>query len=328
MLRRASVMVGVAVAALGACGPYPQVGQKLDAGLTVTNSEAWISAAGTRVRILLLGKDELGAPASFSYSDLDASTGAGGAGGAGHPNLTWQGTWSESGGFLSLVVRTEYTLPDERPVSLKDRHGASRRDGLAENVRLDAARGPSRLTLAGDPALAGTYVPVSEALAHLGTATPADAACAFYVANLGVMTTQVRVFYFGSANMVQYTSAEKFIGTLSGDVGVYMAGIGGDVTITFEQDSDIPGITLDGKQVTNSDLGGNGRTRNVVRFTFQADPTQPAGPRITGAIEYDLVITGGTATGGIYTVSIDGGATAVTDPVSAPNPPVATCLGL
>ena len=321
-------ILGLALAWLAGCGPYAQVGQRLDAGLTVANSEGWIAASGTQVRILILGKDDAGAPASFSYSELDASSGAGGAGGPAHPNRTLQGTWSESGGGIGLVTHTEFRLPDERAFKLTDRLGARRDDGLNRSVRLDATRAGNRLTLAGDPAFAATYLPVSEALQHLASATAADAACGFYVANLGVMTAQVRILYFGSALMVQYTSAQDFIGTLSGDVGVYMNGLGGDVSITFNHLSDIPGITLDVAQVTTSDLGGNGFTRNRLSFTLQPDPLDAAGPRITGSIDYNLVITSGTATGGTYTITLGGGATAVTDPVSAPQPPVASCLGL
>jgi hypothetical protein len=322
------LLAAVALALASCLGPYAEVGQKLDVGLRVTGGEAWISASEPDVRILVLGKDEAGVPAAFAFSSLHVPVASG------LSARTYEGLWQEHGDTPSrttmfLTKQIDYTLADERSVSLTSRRGAFRRDGLDDLIRLDVTRTAGRLTLAGDELVAGTYVPMAEALGHLGKSTASDAACAYHVANLAVMTTQVRIIGFGGPGMLQYRSPETFDGTLAGSVRVAMSGglTSPDVDIAFAALSDFPGVQLDQGQRTRTDAGGNGRTEGTVRFTIQPTPGD-ATSAITGAILYDLQITDGYAAGGQYTVTMDGGTTGTVDTAAPPSPSIASCLGL
>lgn len=322
MTRRPALLAVASAALLAGCGglgPYADVGQKLDVGLRLTGGEAWVSVADPDVRILVLGRTPDGLPSQFAFSVLSVPVGAG------ISNHTLQGYWQEHDKMI-LTEQTDYTLPNERSVGLNSRFGSRRRDDVNRVFVLDTTR-TDRLTLGGDPTFAGTYTPLGTALAHLGTATASDAACAYYVANLTVMTAQVRILGFGGPAMVQYRSPETFEGTISGAVRVGMSGdiLAPDVRIDFQSLVDFPGVQLDGAQLTHTDSGGNGRTEGTVRFTIQ--PAAPA-PALTGAVLYDLDITNGFAGGGQYHIAIDGGASGTASPITAPSPPIATCLGL
>ncbi len=325
----------LALASCGSLGPYPDVGQKLDLALRITGGETWIAARPTggtaatngcpadepEIRILVLGKDSDGLPTQFAYSALCVPNGAG------ISSRMMQGLWTEHAGTMILTEQTEYTLANERSKSLGERFGARRVDDLNTAYKLAVTRTADRLVVDGDPAIDGTYVPSASALGHLGSATQDDAACAYYVANLAVMTAQVRILGFGGPLMLQYRSPESFEGTLSGNVHVAMSGslMSPDVDITFDGYSDFGGVQLDGTQRTHTDADGNGTTQDTVRFRFQPGTTAPP---LTGSVLYDLVITNGFASGGHYDIAVDGGASGTTDPVSPPQPPVATCLGL
>lgn len=308
----------------GCLGPYADVGQKLDVGLRITGGEGWIAVAGTDVHILVLGRTPDGLPADFAAYALHVPVASGLSARA------YEGIWQEHNGTMFLTKQIDYTLPDERSVSLTSRRGTYRKDGLNDVITLDVVRSADQLTIAGDPIVAGQYIPLSQALGRLGTATPGDAACAFSVANLAVMTTQVRIIGFGGPGMLQYRSPETFEGTLAGTVRVAMSGglTSPDVDITFTGLQDFPGVQLDQGQRTNTDSGGNGKTLGTVAFTFQPNPADTATPAITGTVEYDLQIANGYAAGGQYTIAFDGGATGTVDPTAPPSPPIATCLGI
>lgn len=319
--RLAPALVLVALTGCGSLGPYADVGQKLDVGLRITGGEAWVAVADPEVRILVLGRTPDGLPAQFAFSALSIPIGAGLSG------RTIQGIWQEHGGTMILTDQTEYALPDERAIGLDSRRGSYRQDGVDRAIILAETRTDTRLTIAGDPGVAGSYVPLAAALGHLGTATAQDASCAYYVANLTVMTTQVRIVGFGGPGMLQYRSPETFEGTLAGEVRVAMSGglFSPDVQIAYSQLSDFPGVQLDGAQQTHTDAGGNGRTEGTLHFTIQGSAPAPA---ITGAVVYDLDITDGYAGGGQYQITIDGGASGTASPVGPPSPPIATCLGI
>jgi hypothetical protein len=214
------------------------------------------------------------------------------------------------------------------------RTGAQRDDSQATR-QITVARVAGRLVVTGDDALAGTYVAMVEALRTLGTTTVRDATCAFWVANLGVQSSEARIIGFNSAGMYQYRQAQTYVGAIAGSVGVSLSGTLSTTTrIEYEGFEDQGGITLTGPQVTDADTGGSGHMSGVLRFELAplaVDPSSAA--TITGTIDYggggDAVqISGGDLSGGHYAVSIDGGASTRVNPVALPSPSVAQCLAL
>jgi hypothetical protein len=322
---RVAVPLAAALASLGiaAClGPYAQVGQKLDVAETFASGETWISYVGTEIHLLVLGRDRGGAPIGFALSSFDVSETAGVSG------RMLRGTWSEASGTLRLAERLEYTMPDERDKGLLNRAGSQRND-VDRSLVLSAARTPTTLALGGDAAWAATYALLPAALANLGTATADDAACAFHLANLAVMTSQVRIIGFGGPGMLQYHNPQDFVGTLSGFVHV-KTGVPSPTDITFDGYSDFSGVELDGLQHTNAGLSGDGDMAGTVDFTFRPDGAPP----IHGTILYgdggpdSLQIKNGIAVSGHYLVTFDDGVSAKVSPVGPPTPNIAKCLGL
>ncbi len=322
-------------AALGGCGPYAEVAQKLDVTARVAGA-TWIATAPsdrTELRLLLVGTPDANGSAPFAFSALQMPVARGAAA------LTLQGQWGEvAGGAASLQIRHVYTLLDESAVSLLSRRGAYRED-VNETVRLTVARAGDRLVVSGDDRLAGTYVPLGSALAGLGAATERDATCAFHLANLGIRSSETRIVGFGGPGMTQYRGPENFVGTVAGTLRVSMTGGLAHplTTITYSAFQDWGGLQVDGPQVTDVDSGGDGHMSGVLAFSIvPRAPDGSPGTPITGTIDYggagnpaDAVqISNGTAVGGVYVTGLAGGGAARLSPQTAPSPSVSECLGL
>jgi len=325
-------LVALLALALGACGPYAEVAQKLDVTARV-EGDTWIAAAETEVRILLVGKPGSDGSAPFAFTSLQFPISAGTSA------VTLQGTWTEAGsdGSATLRVEREYTLPDERSTSLFSRRGAWRAD-VGRTIALTVTRDGSRLVLAGNGSLDGTYLAFGGALARLGTATSRDAACAFQVANLGIRSSEVRIIGFGGPGMTQYQRPENYVGTVAGSLRVSLSGFTDNTTtISYSAFEDLGGARVDGSQITNANSSGDGRMSGVLTFVLQ--PLAPDGTAIapiTGTLDFggadnpaDAVqISDGAATGGFYVVSIEGGGSARVSPETPPSPSVSECLAL
>jgi hypothetical protein len=323
--------------ALGACGRYADLAQKLDVTAQIAG-DTWIAAGPDRaqIRILLVGTPDPHGSAPFAFTVIDnVSKDATVASRV----TTLQGTWTETGsaGATTLHVAHTYSLPEEIGTNIFARQGTNR-DDTAYTRGILVARSSGHLVVSGDDALAGTYVGLVEALGALGTATARDATCAFWVANLGIQSSEARIIGFNSAGMFQYHQAETYVGTIAGSVNVSLSGTFNTTTrIEYAGFEDQGGVTLDGLQQTDADSNGSGHLSGVLRFTFAPlglDPSSAAS--ITGTIDYggagnpaDAVqISGGNTSGGVYVTSIHGGATARVSSVALPSPTVADCLAL
>ncbi|WP_242360075.1 hypothetical protein [Anaeromyxobacter sp. SG17] len=318
--------------ALGACGPYAEVAQKLDVTARVAG-DTWIAADGAEVRVLLVGTSSSDGSTPFAFTSMQMPISAGTSA------STLQGTWAETGseGRATLRVEREYTLPDERTTSLLSRRGAWRTDER-RTLQLTVIRDGGRLVLAGDAALAGTYAAFGAALARLGTATARDAACAFQIANLGIRSSEIRIIGFGGPGMTQYQRAETYVGTVAGNLRVSQSGFTHNTTtILYSAFEDLGGARVDGPQVTDANSGGDGHMSGVLTFVLQPrSPDGSAATPVTGSIDYggagnpaDAVqISNGSASGGVYVVSIEGGGSARVSPETPPSPSVAECLRL
>jgi hypothetical protein len=330
---RAVVIAATLAAALPACGPYPDVAQKLDVTTPIADGETWIAASGTELRVLLLGEPAGGGDAEFAFTAMEMDISAGTSA------SSLQGTWREDGaGAATFDARLEYTLPDERGRAPLARIGTSRED-VSRTLHVGFTRSANELVIGGEPSLAGRYVLFRAALARLGTSTVDDAACAFQVANLGIRSSEVRIIGFGGAGMTQYFSPETYVGTLAGTLRVSLDGSfasGITTTIAYSGFSDLAGLRVDGPQITDVNAGGDGHMSGTMSFVLEPLAGGQPGAPITGTIDFggagdpaDAVgISNGTASGGVYVVALDGGGAARVSPVTAPIPSVAQCLAL
>ncbi len=339
-MRPAAIAIALGLSAAG-CGPYAEIAQKLDVTARVAG-DTWIARGGPdEIRILLVGKPSSEGAAPFSFSSVHVPVSAGTA------VYTFQGTWTEVGsaGATTLSVEHEYTYPDESSIGILQRVGTTRSDDGFQ-LRLTVARSAGQLVVTGDGRLAGTYVPLAETLGRVGTAvTGSDAAaCAFQIANLGMLRSEGRIIGFGGPGITQYLQAEQYVGTVSGSLEISAELSGGypipthsKVTIRYAAFQDIGGVTVDGPMVTDADSGGNGVMSGRMTFAFSpiaADGT--LGTPITGWIDYGgagdpalaIQIVGGNPVAGSYIVAVDGGGTAQVPTATAPSPSVPQCLAL
>lgn len=321
--------------ALGACGPYAELAQKLDVTARVAG-DTWIAAVGpdkAEVRVLLIGRPGDDGSAAFAFTAMQMPISRGTSA------ITLQGRWTEVGssGATTLQVAHEYTLPDESSVPILSRRGSWRED-VPLTIRLTVTRDAGLLVVAGDAGLAGTYVALGEALGRLASPTDWNAACAFQIANLGIRSSEVRIIGFGGPGMTQYQQAETYVGTVAGSLSVSMSGFIQNTTIiSYSAFEDLGGVRVSGPQRTDADSGGDGHMSGVLAFSLTplAPDGSPAAP-ITGTIDYggagnpaDAVqISNGNATGGVYITTIDGGGSARVSPETAPSPSASECLGL
>ncbi len=326
MVRRAvRALVALAAAGIAGCGPYTELGQRLDVAERIVGGDSWIAAVNDEVRILLLGKPGTGGGAPFAFTTLHIPVSAGVSGSA------IRGTYTEDrqAGSIALAEKYLYVAPDESGVGPLSRHGTTR-DPVDVKVTLSQSRSGGRLVLSGDPSFAATYLPLESALAGLGNAAERDADCLFQLGNLAVMSSSTRILGFGSATMTQYYDATAFVGIASGDVVVKVDGT--TVHITYDTYSDFGGIRLDGMQTSYSNWSGDGRMEGVVRVTLS--PKDAAGgalPAIAGGIDYGglKLSNGSVAAGSYYVMTLDGIPSSWTLPaLTAPSPSVKDCLAL
>jgi hypothetical protein len=331
------VALAVLAVALGACGPYADVAQKLDVTARVAG-DTWIArspADDRELRVLLVAAPGTDGAAPFAFSDVLVNESRGTA------VHELQGAWSEAGsaGLATLHVQHEYAMPDESgQTDIWKRVGTTRADDRYD-VELTVARDAGRLTIAGDPSFAGTYVPLVEVLGNLGTWTPDDrAACAFQLANLGMLISEGRIIGFGGPAITQYDTAATYVGTIAGDLRISITFTRdyqhNTTTVAYAGFEEIGGVRVDGPMTTDADASGSGQMSGLMTFAI-APPGASGGPGdpITGTIDYGgggnpVRIVDGTAIGGVYLVSIDGGGTAQLPPEAPPSPSVASCLAL
>ena len=327
--RRLALLLALA---LGACGRYADLAQKLDVTARI-EGDTWIAAAGpdrAQTRILVVGRPDATGAAPFSFTAADTVT----SGGTNASRVTTlQGTWTETGagatGAATLGVVHTYVLPEEISKNIFGRRGAYRDDTPATR-QVTVVRSGDRLVVGGDPELAGTYAPLVQALGTLGTSTPRDATCAFWLADLTVASSEARIIGFNSPGMFQYRDPQTYAGTIAGSVRVSLSGTFSTTTrIDYAAFEDAGGIVLTGPQVTDADAGGSGHLSGVLRFEFAPS----AATSISGSIDYGngantVQISGGNPSGGAYLTSIDGGASALVSAVQKPAVTIADCLAL
>jgi hypothetical protein len=327
--RTRAALLAVVVAG---CGPYANVAQKLDVTARVAG-DTWIARGGPwETRVLVVGKPDVDGRAPFSFSSLYVPVSAG------KTVSTLQGTWTEVGssGTTTLSVQYAYTMPDESNKYIWNRQGTSRED-VSYTIQATVARSAGQLVVAGDARIAGTYVPLVEALANVPNRTPSEAAaCAFQVANVGMLRSEGRIIGFGGPLLAQYQQAATYVGTVAGSLTISMSLSGGfshsTTTIHYGAFEDIGGVVVDGPMVTDANDQGDGQMSGTMTFAFEpvaADGT-PGAP-IEGTIDYGanaIQISNGNPIGGSYTVAIQGGGTALVPCAEPPSPSVWDCLAL
>ncbi len=329
--------IALAALALGGCGPYADVAQKLDVTARVAG-DTWIAvnpADRTELRVLLVGAPGTDGTAPFAFANVHVVLSRGTA------VYQIQGEWVEAGstGRATLHVQHEYAMPDESGQTDIWRRVGTTREDFRYDVELTVGRAAGMLTIAGDANLAGTYVPLVEALGNLPDPGTSDAAaCAFQIANVGMLISEGRIIGFGGPAITQYDRPETYVGTIAGSLRISITFTSNfqhnTTTIAYDAFEEIGGVRVDGPMITDADASGSGQMSGLMTFAITPVGANGApGNPITGTIDYDgggnpVRIVDGNADGGVYLVSLVGGGTAQIPPETPPSPSVKTCLAL
>lgn len=333
--RLASLLV-LTLSAPACVQPYPNVGEKLDLGVTLRGqaSTTWIALSGDSALVLVLATADASGVARFIHTTVSHGTAV----------VTLQGTWSGDvhASTLSVETTARFTLPDESALPLARRVGATRK-GMHAPQTLLARLENGRLVLAGgDGSMAGTYSIFQAALAKL-TPTSADApGCAFQVMNLVVRSSEARVPGFGGTDMIQYLHPASFAGVLAGEMHVSVSTPTTPLTlIGYNTFADFSGVQIDGTQSSQTDTSGDGWLYGTVSFRLQPVSVAPDGtatplPPVDGTVTYgvpdgsgsSVKLTNANATGGQYLIAFDRGGGGAVDAASPFSPDLAVCLGI
>ncbi len=315
---RGSAICAAALVAAGtaAClGPYPDLGARLDVGSQV-NGTSYISVDAGAARILILASRD-GGPAPFTRIDEHQPRAV----------ETLQGSWSGTDPDVAFTSTVLFTLPDEASLPVSSRRGATRHQlsppGVSE-ARIEAFSGDT-LVLSGSAEVAAHYETLLGRTAHISGTDDTSAACAFFIANLAVESSEARVPGFNSAGLIQYLNREEpFAGILSGTLTVGLVNLFSPVTTNrFANYADFEGVVLDGEQVSSTNGSGDGALSGVLNFRIEREGLPP----LLGRVDYREVILHGGNESGTYLVTLDGG-TPVRVPTGHRVPPLEQCLGL
>lgn len=312
--------------------PYANFGEALDQTVAISGA-TWIAsvetADGPQTRLLVAaGPNSASGPAFIHTSVIGIS-----------PIRKLVGSWSVTEGeVVEFTATTEYLLANESTKPVISRTGSQRRSvDVRQSVSARVIGG--RLVISGgDSSLDGSYQPLEQALARLGTTSVADLPCVFQVYNLSVVSSQVRILGFNSASTVQYRVPATFVGEAEGNFTISLTDLLAPLTdITFSTFSDFLGMSLDGTQWTKVNLSGNGHMYGSVAFTlFPVGAGGATLPPVHGSVSYgtqdgsgdSIRLTSGNVTGGSYLVSVAGGASGLVDGATTPVPLLASCLGI
>lgn len=309
-------MAGLLAMGTVAClGPYPNIGEKLDVtGKVVGTSYIALDAGGAR--ILILAPLDGGQTAPFTRIDESQPRAV----------QTIQGDWSDDAREITVATDVVFTMPNEASLPVNKRRGATRKELSPPGVTqasIEATDG-GVLDLSGSPDIAGQYLALLDRTALIDGTDATATACAFFMANLAVESSEARIPGFNSAGLTQYLNREEpFAGILSGSVTISLVNLFSPVaTNTFRNYADFEGVTLDGVQISSTDSSGNGGLSGVLGFRIDRRGLPP----LEGWVDYGEVrLTGGNESGN-YVVTLDGGTT-VRVPTGTRNPPLEQCLG-
>ena len=264
--------------AIGACGPYADVAQKLDVTARVAG-DTWLAVAGpdqSEVRVLLVGDLLSDGSVAFAFTAMHMPISRGSTA------ITLQGRWTEVGssGDTTLHVEHEYTLPDEWQRRSFSRRGTWRDDvsrTIALTVTRDARPASSSREIRGSPGLR----PARRGARAARLRDRVGRRLRVPIANLGIRSSEVRIIGFGGPGMSQYHQAETYVGTVAGSPpGLAHRTTQLTTTIQYDAFEDLGGVRVSGPQITYADWEGTARWRACWRSpSRQSGPTAPRSRR-------------------------------------------------
>ena len=268
-------------------------------------TSTWLRSTPEGTEIFLLGRKDptqvvlAGEPACYGHGFIahDSST-------------TFEfGSYSlDASGKGFALHDLEYVFKHQPERSILSRDGAIRRDlpaPVSQSLVMVKDGAKLVLTLDGERMRLTSIGDVVEAL---DPDTRAGAEDVFRLYNLPLLTSQARLLGFGSGAMTQYVdTVAEFAGTIRNRFTVSVESIlSPNTLISYHQLEDLSGIVIDGPQKSNVDTQGNGAMDGTLAFLMRGTGG-PSDVVIRGKVSYaELKIGNGVASGGTYTLEVEG----------------------
>jgi len=299
----ASLLTGSLATALAGCdkqGLYPY-GRKTDVIVSCGDpASVYLSSTATGTEILIIGNID---PTTVVGNgtrrcmvvgtvDRDSST-----------RLVSGSYELDGSGRGEYYVDALYEFAYQPNLNIGARDGSSRTDTEYHD--------PIDLSAAGDTLTfeyldeVRTYTAFDTVVANVDLGDPQGPTDLAQVYNLALFFSQVRIPAFGGLGMTRYiTTAGSFNGLIGGDYSVSVKSAFDPIaTIRYTALEDFPRIIVDGTQITNVNLSGDGQMDGVLSFSIRntADPSIVA---FAGTFDYDdIVIQNGIAAGGDFKIT-------------------------
>jgi len=302
-MRTRLLLLGAAlvVAATASClGPYQIIGQALDTTISLGDQPTWIQATPEKTTLIVFAAADGGFSAPFTLTTVARDQSA----------TILAGSYFFNGNEVTLTANEKYVWQQQYNLPVTQRTGCQRFD-IDAGSTYGYVRDGGVITLTGDPPL-GSFAYFPEALAGLQATTEPEAECVLRVFQLTVISSETRVVGFNGPSLIQYTTPATFNGTLSGSLNVSVESLlSPNVTISYTNFADFSGWVINGTQYTPTNLSGDGQTLQTIYFRMSAAPPDggPSETIISGQVGYDLLLSGGTPSGGTYNLTLDGGPT-------------------
>lgn len=303
------------------CDPngYPHLGENFDVSAACSaSSTSWIrqsldpSAGETEedqlfTEVLILGHgmtdDD---PATVGCMYLVGLTRPGSA-------LMDQGLFQFDGSGMTKgtwTVDYGYDFTRQPGTSLLERNGSFRIEVLPPEQRsIELIRRDDQLVLTVNGE-SKTFESLTAIAESLDVRDPNELRYFVRLLNVGLLTSQIRVLGFGGPGMRSYTEPANFAGLVSGEAGRLFVGVDvsiGNVnaTLDYQEFSDIPGMTLSGPQLVNTNWQGDGNMGGTQSVSFASDLSSP--PFFTAEADYsDTVIESGFGSTGVVYLDAEG----------------------
>ena len=282
-------------------GGYPDLGSRLDTLVSIGDggATAWMKTDDEGASdILVLGDTADADTGRFALLHL-------------RPNSTGTlrvGTYVVDDERIMLSVESEYRKISQLDVPPSARDGSVREDFDPPTVlacEADMVDGKLDIMLDGNPSL---MTNLWDVISTVDPAAQGGAAmlCRFF--NLPVVSLQMRIPGFGGAGLLQYSGEpSNFAGVIGGKGSIRMTSVlSPTAEIAFADFRDFPGITVDGYQISATDMAGDGSLTGTMNFTMQ-DPRLEGAFSVSGEISYDMVLRNGTPSDGGYNVTLSNG---------------------
>jgi hypothetical protein len=219
------------------------------------------------------------------------------------------GTFEVQDDKIILKMESEYTKTLELDVPPSSREGSVRVDySPPREIIWSAFIQNGLLHVSGEDGERMVMTDLWDVIPTIDVSSDAGVDMLVRLYNVTTVSLQMRIPGFGGAGLLQYSGEpSEFVGVIDGASSIEMTSVFSPVVeIAFADYKDYPGIVIDGKQVSSTDMKGDGTVTGPMHFAM-ADPREGGVFRIEGDLTYQITLKNGTSSDGGVDVTLSTG---------------------